>query len=369
MKLAIVTASVGHGHNAVALTLQETLQTENPNSSVQVFDILDDSRVYQFFTNVYLEVIAKTPYIYSKIFYWSQQHQKPSPIISYLNFICLQSLKKIKETFQPDAFIFTHPIPTISYNHYLKIPAWTVITDYSYHPIWYNPRITGYFVANTEVENQLFKNKYPIARIFNTGLPIKKSFSNISYIHQSPLHLIDNKPLILIMGGGLGIGPLKEVVEKLETIDLPFQAAVLTGNNQSLYLDISKAVENKTINRWTVLPFTDEIHSLMQKASLLISKAGAITLTEALVSELPTIIYKPIPGHEEDNAHHVCQQGWATWAKNSKELVSLTYALLSSTETLEIMKQKSTQFSKPQAANDITKIITANATLPLRRSI
>lgn len=368
IKIAIVTASVGHGHNAAALALQEALQNQNPNSCVEVFDILEDSIIYQFFTDVYLEVISKTPHIYSKIYHWTQHHQKPNSIISYLNFICLKSLKKIKQTFQPDAFIFTHPIPSISYSYSLNIPAWTVITDYSYHPIWFNPKIKGYFVANQGVQNQLANNQYPIDSIFVTGLPIKNAFSS-PLLDQESLPSNDHKPLILIMGGGLGIGPLKEIVEKLETIDLAFNAVVLTGNNHSLYLDISDTIGSKTTGRWTVLSFTDEIHKLMQRATLLISKAGAITLTEALASGLPTIIYKPIPGQEEDNAHHVCQQGWATWAKNSKELVSLTQALLTSPESLKIMKQKTTKFCNPKAANDIIETISASISLPLRRSI
>jgi len=365
MKLAIVTASIGQGHNSVALALQETLQVENPNSIIKIFDILDDSKIYRFFTNVYLEVISKNPSIYSKIFYWSQQHQKASSILNYLNFICLRSLKKIKKSFQPDAFIFTHPIPSNSYDHSLNTPAWTIITDYSYHPIWYNPKITGYFVANDNIQNKLLKNKYPIHSIFNTGLPIRKSFQ----VQESHLKIIDHKPLILIMGGGLGIGPLKEIVEKLEAIEPSFEALLITGKNEKLYIDLTKTLEDKNLINWKVISYTNEIPSLMRRASLLISKAGAITLTEAMTCGLPTIIYNPIPGHEEDNAHYVCQQGWATWVKNLDELVYITNALLQSKQKLDIMRRNTSKNAKPIAANHISKIITAKVSLPLSRSI
>ncbi|AKL94064.1 UDP-N-acetylglucosamine:LPS N-acetylglucosamine transferase [Clostridium aceticum] len=316
MRLAIVTASVGQGHNSVALALQEAFQLEDPNIKIKIFDVLDDSRVYQFFTNVYLQVITKNPSIYSKIFYWSQQHQQASSIISYLNFVCFKTLKKMKQSFQPDAFIFTHPIPTNSYNATIKIPAWTIITDYSYHPIWYNSDITGYFVANDHLQNQLLKNKYPIESIFNTGLPIKQSFTTGKKVYKPLIQYPDTHPLILIMGGGLGIGALNSIVEKLETIDFPFQGLIVTGKNERLYWEMKK-LENRDSKKWEIISFTNEIPSLMKKASLLITKAGAITLTEAQACELPTIIYNPIPGHEEENAHCVCQQGWATWAKNS----------------------------------------------------
>ncbi|WP_192929847.1 MGDG synthase family glycosyltransferase [Alkaliphilus serpentinus] len=368
MRFAIVTASIGHGHNSVAYALQEALLNENPNNCVEVFDILDDSKLYQLVTNVYLGVITKTPYIYSKIFQWSQHHQGTNSIVNLLNFLCLKILKNIKSSYRPDAFIFTHPIPAVCYKNTFKIPAWTIITDYTYHHIWYNPKITGYFVANSEVERQLLKNSYPIERLFQTGLPIKKSFT-ANYMMSNSQSLLDSKPMILIMGGGFGIGPLKDIVDELEKIQLPFEAVVITGKNESLYQDIVKSIESKTEDRWRVISYTDEIPTLMKKATLLISKAGAITLTEAQISGLPTIIYKPIPGHEEENARFACEQGWAKWVKKLEDLVPATNELLSSTKELQHMKEKCSLFSKPYAASCISKTITDYTQIPLRKTL
>ncbi|MFT9497414.1 MGDG synthase family glycosyltransferase, partial [Anaerosolibacter sp.] len=271
--------------------------------------------------------------------------------------------------FKPDIFIFTHPFPVVGYRQSLKVPAWTIITDYSFHPIWYNPKIRGYFVANTETQEQLCKTNYPMDRVFDTGIPLKKSFSNTKNIDRSHTKSDNHKPLILIMGGGLGIGGLKEIVDELDKLDYPFESIVLTGKNHSLYQDmISSFKKNKTL-RWSVLQFSNDIHLLMRKASLLISKAGAITLTEALVSNLPTIIYKPIPGHEEENARFACKQEWAIWAKNSTDLILTTESLLSSPEKLARMRQKSAQFSKPFSTRNITRIITNEVALPMEKSL
>ncbi|KAB3535746.1 glycosyltransferase [Alkaliphilus pronyensis] len=370
MRIAIVTASIGHGHNSVAFALKEALLNENSNNCVEVFDILDDSKLYQLVTSVYLEVISKTPYLYSKVFHWSQHYQKTNSIVNLLSFLSLKILKNIKSSFQPDAFIFTHPIPAMCYNNNkLRVPAYTVITDYAYHHFWFNPKVAGYFVASPEIKRQLEKNKFPSKNIFNTGLPIKKSFTSNNMKNSLHNSNISEKPLVLVMGGGFGIGPLKGIVDELEKIQLPFQAVVITGKNESLYQDILKSIENKTKDRWKVISFTDEIHTLMKKSSLLISKAGAITLTEAQISGLPTIIYKPIPGHEEENARFVCQQGWATWVKKSEELISITSKLLSSAEELEAMKKKSSLYSKPFAASNICRIISNYIEAPLRRSL
>ncbi|MDF2545200.1 MAG: UDP-N-acetylglucosamine:LPS N-acetylglucosamine transferase [Anaerosolibacter sp.] len=223
MNIAIVTASIGHGHNSVALALQETLHDDGYHNT-QIFDILDDSKISQLLKSIYLEIVDKTPYLYSKIYSWTQRYQSTTTLINYLSFLCLKSLTNIKKVFKPDIFIFTHPFPVIGYHQSLRVPAWTIITDYSFHPIWFNPKIRGYFVANNEIQEQLYKTNYPMDRVFDTGIPLKKSFSNTKNIDRSHMKSDNHKPLILIMGGGLGIGGLKEIVEELDKLDYSFQS-------------------------------------------------------------------------------------------------------------------------------------------------
>ena len=369
MKIAIVSASIGHGHNAVALALQDFLTKEGPDNEVEVFDILDDNMGYQFLKKVYIEMIKSTPHVYSKLFHWSHKYDKCSSVVSYLDFLCLRILKKIKGSYKPDIFIFTHPFPAKGYIDALKIPAWTVITDYGYHPFWYNPKMTGYFVGNAEIKKQICKKGYPKKQVMVTGIPIKKDFYREHLVQDlREENGIKKIPLILIMGGGLGLGCLKEVMESLEELKIPFKAVVLTGKNRELFRFMNYSIKDKTPERWQVLPFTDDIPSFMKKASLLISKAGAVTLTEAGTAGLPTIIYKPIPGHEEVNARFVCDKGWAIWAKGTEELKEITANLLGAGTDLEKMKMKCYAFNKSMGGKKIAKRIVRNVSHSVRRS-
>ncbi|MBM7616224.1 MGDG synthase family glycosyltransferase [Alkaliphilus hydrothermalis] len=365
MNIAIVTASIGHGHNSVALALEEKVKSEGRHN-VAVFDILEDSRVSQILKSVYLEMITKTPYLYSKMYQWSQRHRKVSSLTSYFNFICLKNLKNIISDFKPDVFIFTHPFPALSYRQSLKIPAWTVITDYSYHPIWYSSQINGYFVANTDIKDYLTQSGFPQDFIYETGIPIKDSFFKPE-ITEFPNKTVKNTPLILIMGGGLGLGALSEIVEKLESLDSPFESIVLTGKNQELYNQLNATFKNKRSNRWKAMSFTNDVPNLMRQADLLISKGGAITLTEAMASKLPTVIYKPITGHEEENTRFVCNQEWAKWAETPNDLLQITQRLLTTPEELATMKLKAAESCIPSSTEDILETIVNDYQKPLRR--
>lgn len=366
MRVAIITASIGNGHNSVAYAIQEAVEKES-NAIVKVFDMLDDNKIAQLTKNIYLEILSKTPNLYSKLYHWSQENEKTSKIKSYFNFLCKRTLQRIKKEYMPDAFIFTHPFPTLGYSKTLNIPAWTIITDYSYHPIWLNSQLNGYFVPCIDIKKSLENNSFQKNRIYQTGIPIKKGFYKKTSINNYDIYT--QNPLILIMGGGLGLGPLKEIVEQLDVLQQSFKGIVLTGKNDALYHDISKSLGGKNKSKWEILSYSEEVHLLMSKASLLITKAGAITLTEALASNLPTIIYKPIPGHEEANARYVCSQGWATWAKDSTELINTIDVLLQTPQRLKSMKKRAALLRSSDASTEIAKIVLDQVKISYERSI
>jgi processive 1,2-diacylglycerol beta-glucosyltransferase len=59
---------------------------------------------------------------------------------------------------------------------------------------------------------------------------------------------------------------------------------------------------------------------LMALSSCLLTKAGGITLTEALSQTLPVIVYRPLPGQEKGNADELSRFGAIHTAHNTEEL-------------------------------------------------
>ena len=47
-----------------------------------------------------------------------------------------------------------------------------------------------------------------------------------------------------------------------------------------------------------VLGYADDVRSLMAAADLLVTKAGGMTLAEAIAAELPMLLYGSLPGQE-----------------------------------------------------------------------
>jgi processive 1,2-diacylglycerol beta-glucosyltransferase len=364
-RIAIVSASIGSGHNQVAKYVKENLQRMMTDAEVVIYDLLAEKKIYQFVKHVYLGVLDKTPGMYSKAYYWSQK-QKKLRFLSIYNYLCYKFLQRIQLSFGPDIFIFTHPFPVASYKSKSLSPAWAIITDYGFHPFWYNPQISGYFAGNEQVANSLAIKGYPKTNIHVSGIPVSQRFLLKAHttIQKGHLQNID-VPNVLIMGGGLGIGSLVEILESLDRVILPFKGTVLTGKNAGLYSYLhNKLGDNK---QWEIIDYTNKVDMYMKKASFLITKAGAVTLTEASVCGLPIIIYKPIPGHEEENARYFCMQKRAYWAKGPEELVEIVNNALANPKILEELSKQGLKYSKPYAAREISRIILEELVQPIRR--
>ena len=78
----------------------------------------------------------------------------------------------------------------------------------------------------------------------------------------------------------------------------------------------------------------------MSVSHLIITKAGGLTVSEALTKQLPLLIYKPIPGQEEENAHFVKCNGAGLVAETEVELGQLLSHFLYNPDELEAMRQK-----------------------------
>ena len=143
-------------------------------------------------------------------------------------------------------------------------------------------------------------------RIFDTGIPIDTSFTMKYDKHQlaKEMNLDLNIPIVLVMGGGLGMGGVKMALTALETLKMKLQVLVVAGENHNLRAELRKIAESsKHLVR--VWGFSDNIQELMAVATLLITKPGALTISEALAMELPMVLSEPIPGQEKENAEYI----------------------------------------------------------------
>ncbi len=95
-----------------------------------------------------------------------------------------------------------------------------------------------------------------------------------------------DRPLVLVLGGGFGVGPVESLVEGLLSGVRGAELVVVAGRNEALRRRLAKRAALAPLPT-RVLGFTGEMHEWMALAALAVTKPGGLTTSEALASGLP----------------------------------------------------------------------------------
>ena len=145
------------------------------------------------------------------------------------------------------------------------------------------------------------------------------------------------------MGGGLGLIPYMEKTLQNLAQNPNLHITLLTGQNQKLFDKYHNQFKNMT-----VVGYTNEVHQYLNKAELIITKAGGITLFEAIHTKTPLYILYPFLSQKIGNAKFIEKNeiGKVIWNKNENATTDIL-TLLKNPQKLELM-QKNMQNIKSQ---------------------
>lgn len=344
MKIMLFTINAGGGHNACALALQEAFAQQGHETII-------------------IDTLKTISPIIDKAFSWSSLNLMKSAREAYNEVYSLLDLKENKnksslwdlyflmlantllpeiQQFGPQAIISTHVLPAHliatlkkaalrkdAHTPFNTISTYGIITDYTIHPFWQNAQCTDYFVlADAGLRFEAIRKGIDKNKLLTTGIPIRRSFSKKTESQEAKRYfgLNQDLPAIMVMGGSLGLGQMKQIVTMLDTIDTPCSLISVCGSNAELKQTIDAMhPQNPLLN----LGFTDQIPLLMDAADILITKPGGLTITEALTKELPMIFTDPLPAHEERNIEYLCNLGCALQCLDPKRICDTVNLLLS----------------------------------------
>ena len=100
------------------------------------------------------------------------------------------------------------------------------------------------------------------------------------------------------------------------------------------------------------------MHELMRASSLIVTKPGGLTTSEALAIGRPLVILNPIPGQETANSDFLLERGAAIKLNRVEDLPFRIKELLTSKKLLQ-MTAAAAALGKPNAARDICSAVLA----------
>jgi len=307
-------------------------------------------------TKTYLQVIKNTPEIWDWLYDNSEVRERTHHFRKLIHKFNSIKLRKLIAAEKPDVIVCTQAFPCGTISDYKKtqgvtIPLVAVITDYAAHSYWLYDNVDLYIVPTAEVRESLADHGIDRDRIKVLGIPINPAFHVSVERDAARRHfgLSPDLPVVLIMGGGQGLGPIKDIVRDIDRIDQPFQIVVATGINKMLKRSLDRKVK-KMSRPVRILGYTHNMNELMCAADLLVTKPGGLTTSESLAMGLPLLIINPIPGQETKNADFLIRKRAALAADNSEMVASTVADLLKHPAKLKLMRENAKHLSRPDSA-------------------
>lgn len=320
-RILILSCSHGSGHKMVASVLKEGFESYGHTVSVQ--DLFDKTSpaVNKMIEKSYLLSYGIGSSFYKKIYYDMEESAHGKLIYNLWN-LTDRTLANMIESFKPDCIINTYPytISSIKKNEYYPdIPVYTVVTDFCIPKAWMHEDTDRYYVSCDNVENSLLNEGFSEKQIIKTGIPIREAF----YKRENKLrlfkkyHLDPRKKTLIIFAGTYGvIKNIKSICSQTDAMK-DLQTVVICGKNRSL----ERSLKLEHYENTKILGFISDIHELYSIGDLMVTKPGGITLSEIVVKKIPTILYNPVPGQEDENAQWFKSQEAAVIANTTPELL------------------------------------------------
>ena len=370
-KILIFYASFGGGHLSAAKSIENYLLKNYTEIDVELIDCMKyvNKAFEKISTTAYKEMAKKMPWAWGKI-YSSSQKGPLAHISSKANsFMAIRLLKLLREK-NPDIVISTHPFGSQMCS-YLKrkkkvnFKIATIMTDFKSHDQWLvGSDYTDYFfVSNTDMQKELKQKNINENKIIVTGIPVREEFlmQHNKEVILKELNFSNNKKTVILFGGGefgLGKEMTLNVLECLLNKCKNTQIIAISGKNESMKTKFENLVKKYSREQDVrIFEFTDKVAEYMNIANLVITKPGGLTISESLVSHLPMVLINPIPGQEEENAEFLENKKVAKWIKKDDDINFILNILVNDDTILNNMKENTYLIAKPNATENICKII------------
>ena len=283
--------------------------------------------------------------------------------VRFMNFYCKNFVtsnirllqKKMQRKFlaffkrhNPDSVISLIPVinlPASNAAYELAIPYTMVTLDHD-TMMWQiglnkiNHDNITVFVHNQECADRFYKKVKRISRdrIIPASFPVRQNFLALKDCSHEQKKLLKkewdfplDKPIVLIMMGGVGARQTSDYVRQLSRYTEPLHLVVCTGSNEQLNKKITPLIKkaNPQVS-FSLVPFTQKIPELLAVADLLITKPGPGTVEEALVMGVPLLLDKTVPllFWERENVRFATKNSFAQVIRRRSQIKKLVHNLL-----------------------------------------
>ena len=365
-RVLFLTTYVGAGHKRASEAIRVVLGAISRKPFKTQTDTYSDYFL-PFAEKISAKAYVKTIQLMRQVLKYVYTHQKKEfnrkPARRFLSIRLIKKYEKAIRSFNPDAIVCTQALSSrftsiLKENGRISAPLIAVVTDFDVHPYWFNKRIDKFIVPTDEIKKEFIAQGIAAEKVYTFGIPIHPRFSkrrNKSALKKK-LGLKEDIPVILVMGGGWGLGPIKKAVLHLNEAEINLQLIVVAGKNRMLKKKLDK-ISSKLKIPIKTYGYVNNVDELMEVSDIAVTKPGGLIASELLAKGLPAVLLDVIPGQEEANGEYLISKGAACRVERIDQLKDVIQSLLRNAAELDQMRRRAKAAAKPHAAVDTAGLI------------
>ncbi len=275
----------------------------------------------------------------------------------------LKSAKNIVKEFNPDVAVGVGGYasgPTLKMAEKLNIP--TVLQEQNSYAGITN-KLLAKKAALICVAYEGMERFFPKDKIKLTGNPVRKDILNVENKREEgyrEFQLDADKKTILILGGSLGARTLNDsITQNFELINKKNDVQLIWQTGKFYDREMQKLNEKNGNQNIKALPFISRMDLAYAVADVVISRAGALSISELCLVKKP-IILVPSPNVSEDhqtkNAQSLVNKKAALLVKDSESITKLVPTALELLENQELQRELSENIAPLGRSNADTEI-------------
>lgn len=324
-QVLIAFSDTGGGHRSAALNLQAALAASGRAIDVRLVDPYAESRRWPFhrLSAAYPVVVNRAAWLWRAGFRLTNRRWVAACAQRLAWPVLRRRFRQLRAESTPSVIVSTHPLLTAPLRRvFRETPIAVVVTDLvSGHVTWYEPQADLVVTPTLAARDRALAQGVAADRVREMGLPISPTC--VAQLHDARTlraelgwHL--DRPTVLLVGGGDGVGPLEAIATAIDQAGLPLDLAIVTGRNALMAERLRARAWHGTVH---IYGFVPGLGPMLRAAAALVTKAGPGTICEAFAAGCPMVLYAAIPGQETGNVDLVCASGAGVWAPRADVVV------------------------------------------------
>lgn len=370
MKTLIVYAKAGAGHKRAAEAVYDAFKRKGQDKDAVLIDCLDYTEAWfrDFYPSCYIFLVRFLSLLWAGAYYALDNraiYSLVKPLRRLGNRLVSKKFVEFLKKERPEVIISTQffaseVVAALKKEKQIDSKLISVVTDFGAHTFWESDDVDIFVVASEDTKRDLLRRNIPAEKIKVLGIPIEPPLTGLDREKlRREIGLGENLFTILIVGGGFGVGPIKELAFSLDRVRLEvrdrIQLIVVCSRNEKLYGQM-QAIASELKITTKIFGFVPNLYKMMVASDIIISKSGGLTTSEALASALPMIIISPIPGQETKNCQLLVKNGAAYRIDRAPEVSKVIEELIKEPDKLETMRGNAQRLSRPNSADDIAEL-------------